>query len=101
MQIQNANSTTTKFMISSLLEVEVVSVFFSKLGFLVKTMCLVLASFQEEVHWMQTWARQNFQEGDRIWCSRGGQNLKNFKRGDRENPKGGLGPFFGDQNFSN
>ena len=31
---------------------EVVSVFFSKLGFLVKTMCLVLASFQEEVHWM-------------------------------------------------
>ena len=30
----------------------------------------------------QTWARQNFQEGDRIWCSRGGQNLKNFKRGD-------------------
>ena len=31
---------------------EVVSVFFSKLGFLVKKMCLVLASFQEEVHWM-------------------------------------------------
>ena len=34
------------------------------------------------VHYAQTWARQNFQEGDRIWCSRGGQNLKNFKRGD-------------------
>ena len=57
--------------------------------------------WERNVWCIQTWARQNFQEGDRIWCSRGGQNLKNFKRGDWKNPRGGLGPFFGDQNFSN
>ena len=54
MQIQNANSTTTKIIINSIFiqQWKLLVYFFSKLGFLVKTMCLVLASFQEEVHWM-------------------------------------------------